>query len=47
MKKPGIVPGFFTIQKGLNNRPKMAILRPSLSIYYPLKEEVFLEKEEE
>jgi len=25
----------------------MAIIRPSLSIYYPLKEEVLLEKEEE
>ena len=47
MKKPGIMPWLFYYPKWPKNRPKMAIIRPSLSIYYPVKEEVLLEKEEE
>jgi hypothetical protein len=42
-----IVPLLFSVQKQPKNGPQMAILRPLLPNYYPMKEEVLLEKEEE
>ena len=47
MRKQWIVPLLFSIQKQPENGPKMAVLRPLLPKYFPMKEEVLVEKEEE